>query len=85
MVFTGLFSVEAVLKIFGFGLKVSAHCMQFFCQGMKINRFFFHVRSFDQQYFKDAWNLFDFVTVIGSIIDAIVSEITVGQNGKVSQ
>lgn len=40
---------------------------------------------FDQQYFKDAWNLFDFITVIGSIIDAIVSEITVGQNGKVSQ
>jgi formate hydrogenlyase subunit 4 len=29
-------------------------------------------------YAKDAWNIFDFVTVIGSIIDAVVSELSGG-------
>ncbi|XP_031638409.1 voltage-dependent calcium channel type A subunit alpha-1-like isoform X2 [Contarinia nasturtii] len=46
-VFTGLFTIEALLKIFGFGIK---------------------------NYFRDAWNIFDFITVVGSIIDAIVSD-----------
>ncbi|XP_031638626.1 voltage-dependent calcium channel type A subunit alpha-1 isoform X5 [Contarinia nasturtii] len=48
MGFTGMFSVETVLKIIGFGIK---------------------------NFFKDAWNVFDFITVIGSIIDAMVLEI----------
>lgn len=30
-----------------------------------------------QNFFKDAWNVFDFITVIGSIIDAMVLEIGV--------
>lgn len=30
-----------------------------------------------QNYFKDGWNTFDFITVIGSIIDAVISEFTV--------
>ncbi|XP_063695784.1 voltage-dependent calcium channel type A subunit alpha-1 isoform X3 [Culicoides brevitarsis] len=51
MVFTGMFSVETVLKIIGFGVK---------------------------NFFKDAWNVFDFITVIGSIIDALVLEL--GEN-----
>lgn len=28
----------------------------------------------EQNFFKDAWNMFDFVTVIGSIVDALVIE-----------
>uniref|UniRef100_A0A1B0DPU1 Ion transport domain-containing protein n=1 Tax=Phlebotomus papatasi TaxID=29031 RepID=A0A1B0DPU1_PHLPP len=48
MGFTGMFSVETVLKIIGFGVK---------------------------NFFKDPWNIFDFITVIGSIIDALVLEI----------
>lgn len=30
-----------------------------------------------QNFFKDAWNVFDFITVIGSIVDAMVLEIGV--------
>uniref|UniRef100_A0A1B0EZA3 EF-hand domain-containing protein n=2 Tax=Lutzomyia longipalpis TaxID=7200 RepID=A0A1B0EZA3_LUTLO len=48
MGFTGMFSVETVLKIIGFGVK---------------------------NFFKDPWNIFDFITVIGSIIDALVLEL----------
>ncbi|XP_025989217.2 voltage-dependent calcium channel type A subunit alpha-1 isoform X2 [Solenopsis invicta] len=44
--FTGLFSVECILKIAAFGVK---------------------------NYYKDAWNTFDFITVIGSIIDALAN------------
>ncbi|XP_018406731.1 PREDICTED: voltage-dependent calcium channel type A subunit alpha-1 [Cyphomyrmex costatus] len=47
MCFTGMFTVECVLKIAAFGVK---------------------------NFFKDAWNTFDFITVIGSIVDALVIE-----------
>jgi hypothetical protein len=30
-----------------------------------------------KNYFKDPWNIFDFVTVIGSITDIVASELTV--------
>ncbi|KAG5309822.1 CAC1A protein, partial [Acromyrmex insinuator] len=46
--FTGMFTVECVLKIAAFGVK---------------------------NFFKDTWNIFDFMTVIGSIIDAIMIEL----------
>ncbi|XP_076286468.1 calcium voltage-gated channel subunit cacophony isoform X18 [Lasioglossum baleicum] len=47
MCFTGMFTVECILKIAAFGVR---------------------------NFFKDAWNTFDFVTVIGSIVDALVIE-----------
>ncbi|XP_041974492.1 voltage-dependent calcium channel type A subunit alpha-1 isoform X3 [Aricia agestis] len=47
MGFTGMFSVETVLKIIAYGVK---------------------------NFFKDPWNTFDFITVIGSIIDALIME-----------
>ncbi|XP_071856684.1 calcium voltage-gated channel subunit cacophony isoform X15 [Bombus fervidus] len=47
MCFTGMFTVECILKIAAFGVR---------------------------NFFKDAWNMFDFVTVIGSIVDALVIE-----------
>ena len=31
----------------------------------------------DQSYFKDGWNMFDFVTVVGSIVDALMVEFAV--------
>lgn len=37
----------------------------------------FIVLNVAQNFFKDAWNVFDFITVIGSIIDAMVLEIGV--------
>ncbi|XP_066568568.1 calcium channel, voltage-dependent, N type, alpha 1B subunit, a [Amia ocellicauda] len=48
IVFTGLFSLECILKIIAFGAL---------------------------NYLKDAWNVFDFVTVLGSITDILVTEI----------
>lgn len=33
--------------------------------------------SFVQNYLRDAWNVFDFVTVLGSITDILVTEIAV--------
>uniref|UniRef100_A0A6I8P2P0 Voltage-dependent L-type calcium channel subunit alpha n=1 Tax=Ornithorhynchus anatinus TaxID=9258 RepID=A0A6I8P2P0_ORNAN len=47
MVFTGLFTVEMILKLIAFKPK---------------------------DYFSDPWNVFDFLIVIGSIIDVILSE-----------
>ncbi|XP_012879075.1 PREDICTED: voltage-dependent L-type calcium channel subunit alpha-1C [Dipodomys ordii] len=48
MLFTGLFTVEMILKLIAFKPK---------------------------GYFSDPWNVFDFLIVIGSIIDVILSEI----------
>ncbi|XP_034948343.1 voltage-dependent calcium channel type A subunit alpha-1 isoform X7 [Chelonus insularis] len=45
--FTGMFTVECILKIAAFGVR---------------------------NFFKDPWNTFDFITVIGSIVDALVVE-----------
>ncbi|XP_024081994.1 voltage-dependent calcium channel type A subunit alpha-1 isoform X1 [Cimex lectularius] len=47
MGFTGMFTVECILKILAFGVR---------------------------NFFKDPWNTFDFITVIGSIVDALVLE-----------
>ncbi|VVC29317.1 Voltage-dependent calcium channel, alpha-1 subunit,Voltage-dependent L-type calcium channel, IQ- [Cinara cedri] len=47
MAFTGMFTIECVLKILAFGIR---------------------------NFFKDPWNIFDFITVIGSIVDALVIE-----------
>lgn len=33
-----------------------------------------------QNFFKDPWNVFDFITVVGSIIDALVMELGVSVN-----
>lgn len=69
MVFTGFFSCETILKIIGFGVKVG-HCLSFLVKMIK-----FTSRSTFQNFFlKDPWNVFDFVTVIGSISDAVIQE-----------
>jgi len=38
--------------------------------------------SREQNFFKDAWNTFDFITVIGSIVDALVIEFGVRKTSK---
>uniref|UniRef100_A0AAY4EWJ0 Voltage-dependent L-type calcium channel subunit alpha n=1 Tax=Denticeps clupeoides TaxID=299321 RepID=A0AAY4EWJ0_9TELE len=54
MLFTGLFTVEMILKLIAFKPR---------------------------GYFSDPWNVFDFLIVIGSIIDVILSEINVSTSG----
>ena len=39
----------------------------------------FSTSSFLQSYFKDSWNTFDFVTVVGSIVDALMVEFAVSK------
>uniref|UniRef100_A0A8K9XIJ7 Voltage-dependent L-type calcium channel subunit alpha n=1 Tax=Oncorhynchus mykiss TaxID=8022 RepID=A0A8K9XIJ7_ONCMY len=56
MLFTGLFTVEMILKLIAFKPR---------------------------GYFSDPWNVFDFLIVIGSIIDVILSEINVN-NARIS-
>nr|AEJ87268.1 voltage operated calcium channel Cav1B [Dugesia japonica] len=53
MVFTGVFTVEFVLKLAAFGFK---------------------------NYFSDAWNVFDFIIVLGSFIDIIYDHVNVTSN-----
>uniref|UniRef100_A0AAQ4RIV1 Voltage-dependent L-type calcium channel subunit alpha n=1 Tax=Gasterosteus aculeatus aculeatus TaxID=481459 RepID=A0AAQ4RIV1_GASAC len=55
MLFTGLFTVEMILKLIAFKPR---------------------------GYFSDPWNVFDFLIVIGSIIDVILSEISGLQNSE---
>ncbi|XP_071821818.1 voltage-dependent calcium channel type A subunit alpha-1-like isoform X3 [Apostichopus japonicus] len=49
IIFTVLFSIEAVLKLIAFGPR---------------------------NYFRDGWNVFDFITVVGSILDVIITELS---------
>lgn len=37
-----------------------------------------------QNYLKDAWNVFDFVTVLGSITDILVTEINVSESTRLT-
>uniref|UniRef100_A0AAY4EY92 Voltage-dependent L-type calcium channel subunit alpha n=1 Tax=Denticeps clupeoides TaxID=299321 RepID=A0AAY4EY92_9TELE len=61
MLFTGLFTVEMILKLIAFKPRV--------CSPTTLG------------YFSDPWNVFDFLIVIGSIIDVILSEINVSTSG----
>ncbi|XP_066580597.1 voltage-dependent L-type calcium channel subunit alpha-1C isoform X2 [Amia ocellicauda] len=58
MLFTGLFTVEMILKLIAFKPR---------------------------GYFSDPWNVFDFLIVIGSIIDVILSEINPADSASSSQ
>uniref|UniRef100_UPI0031384A2F Voltage-dependent L-type calcium channel subunit alpha n=1 Tax=Homo sapiens TaxID=9606 RepID=UPI0031384A2F len=57
MLFTGLFTVEMILKLIAFKPK---------------------------GYFSDPWNVFDFLIVIGSIIDVILSEVNPAEHTQCS-
>ncbi|XP_045474273.1 voltage-dependent calcium channel type A subunit alpha-1 isoform X10 [Harmonia axyridis] len=83
-VFTAMFTVECILKILAFGVRYheSPPMMSNILAAMNIIFTFlflcetvlkliaFGIKNF----FKDPWNTFDFVTVIGSIVDAMVVE-----------
>uniref|UniRef100_A0A8C2F7D4 Voltage-dependent L-type calcium channel subunit alpha n=1 Tax=Cyprinus carpio TaxID=7962 RepID=A0A8C2F7D4_CYPCA len=64
MLFTGLFTVEMILKLIAFKPRVRPACFI--------------------GYFSDPWNVFDFLIVIGSIIDVILSEINVSTSNVTS-
>lgn len=87
IVFTTLFSLECILKIIAFGPLVGSHYKatlntlkgkaQLLILFFIFIFFYFFFAFFLQNYLKDAWNVFDFVTVLGSITDILVTEINV--------
>uniref|UniRef100_A0A8C7WLL1 Voltage-dependent L-type calcium channel subunit alpha n=1 Tax=Oncorhynchus mykiss TaxID=8022 RepID=A0A8C7WLL1_ONCMY len=60
MVFTGVFTVEMILKLIAFRPRVS--------------------QPVRPGYFGDAWNVFDALVVIGSVVDIILSQINVSSH-----
>ncbi|CAG9783214.1 unnamed protein product [Diatraea saccharalis] len=84
MGFTGMFSVETVLKIIAYGVKFHEGPTQLMDTLTFMNlvfTFFFLLETILKliafgctNFFKDPWNTFDFITVIGSIIDALIME-----------
>ncbi|CAH0559083.1 unnamed protein product [Brassicogethes aeneus] len=82
--FTGMFTVECILKILAFGVRYHESppllsdilaamnilfTFLFLCETV-LKLIAFGIKNF----FKDPWNTFDFVTVVGSIVDAMVVE-----------
>ncbi|KAG5879873.1 hypothetical protein JTB14_036702 [Gonioctena quinquepunctata] len=82
--FTGMFTVECILKILAFGVRYHdsppllsdilavmniLFTFLFLCETV-LKLIAYGIKNF----FKDPWNTFDFVTVIGSIVDAMVVE-----------
>ncbi|MEJ1286218.1 hypothetical protein NN561_017223 [Cricetulus griseus] len=80
IVFTSLFSLECVLKVMAFGILTIERLTyrwpkqrresRFHCPLVHGLEYFVAVEN----YFRDAWNIFDFVTVLGSITDILVTE-----------
>ncbi|XP_031338391.1 voltage-dependent calcium channel type A subunit alpha-1 isoform X5 [Photinus pyralis] len=82
--FTSLFTLECILKILAYGVRYHTappllsdllaamnilFTFLFLCETV-LKLIAFGIKNF----FKDPWNTFDFVTVIGSIVDAMVVE-----------
>ena len=70
LVFTILFTIECAMKLTSFGPKVNIKRCQGFYQILVVLSHLTHSLITLQAYFKDSWNTFDFITVVGSIIDA---------------
>ena len=64
LLFTTLFTIECCFKVFALGPKVSI--IQTFLKYPDAQA---RCPLLFQNYFKDSWNTFDFVTVVGSIVD----------------
>lgn len=77
IVFTTLFSLECILKIIAFGPLVGKHSRKQQRTSQMNPYQLMTLSCLSQNYLKDAWNVFDFVTVLGSITDILVTEINV--------
>lgn len=77
MIFTAVFALEFVFKLAAFRFKVS--------HGWEDDLDISKMVSLLQNYFGDAWNVFDFIIVLGSFIDIVYSEVNVRLGVKVSR
>uniref|UniRef100_A0A672P498 Voltage-dependent L-type calcium channel subunit alpha-1F-like n=1 Tax=Sinocyclocheilus grahami TaxID=75366 RepID=A0A672P498_SINGR len=83
MVFTGLFTVEMIIKLMALRLRVSHftfhsealfHLEYFKYVLLNIWLIFNNFFPVLQHYFIDAWNSFDALIVVGSVVDIVVTE-----------
>lgn len=75
MIFTAVFALEFVFKLAAFRFKVRSAKKNTKWYLIDTNLFITI-----QNYFGDAWNVFDFIIVLGSFIDIVYSEIKVITN-----
>jgi voltage-dependent calcium channel L type alpha-1D len=76
LIFTAVFALEFVFKLAAFRFKVRSHNDPSWPCHFGTNLFLFL-----QNYFGDAWNVFDFIIVLGSFIDIVYSEVNAGKGG----
>lgn len=83
LIFTVLFTVEMILKLMAFKARVNAAVVCSSSTSFLTGLFFFitsFLSSFSVQgYFGDPWNVFDFIIVVGSVVDVILSEVDVSK------
>ncbi|PWA32419.1 hypothetical protein CCH79_00020431 [Gambusia affinis] len=72
MVFTGLFTIEMLLKLLALRLRVQNR--------MQTDNW--SVRILHSHYFVDAWNSFDALIVVGSVVDIVVTEFSSGEDSS---
>ena len=81
LTFTMCFTFECVLKLIAYGPGVGPSLT--LVSESELRPLWTRTRthsttySSPQSYFKDSWNTFDFVTVVGSIVDALMVEFAV--------
>uniref|UniRef100_A0A8C8HMC7 Voltage-dependent L-type calcium channel subunit alpha n=1 Tax=Oncorhynchus tshawytscha TaxID=74940 RepID=A0A8C8HMC7_ONCTS len=84
MVFTAVFTAEMVLKLIAFKPRVRTHVLwsinDFLLSGWKIQP----PGRGHQHYFTDAWNTFDALIVVGSVVDIAITEVNVSTTFFVS-
>ncbi|XP_051499718.1 LOW QUALITY PROTEIN: voltage-dependent L-type calcium channel subunit alpha-1F-like, partial [Apus apus] len=83
MVFTGLFTVEMVLKIIAFKPRVGAWGTRGSQRDMGGSHGWVTWMSHTlQHYFCDAWNTFDALIVVGSVVDIAVTEVNSSEDSS---
>uniref|UniRef100_A0A672VBA1 Voltage-dependent L-type calcium channel subunit alpha n=1 Tax=Strigops habroptila TaxID=2489341 RepID=A0A672VBA1_STRHB len=81
MVFTGVFTVEMVLKLIAFKPKgYFSDAWNTFDSLIVIGSIVDVVLSEADHYFTDAWNTFDALIVVGSVVDIAITEVNVSSN-----
>uniref|UniRef100_A0A8C3PC83 Voltage-dependent L-type calcium channel subunit alpha n=1 Tax=Chrysemys picta bellii TaxID=8478 RepID=A0A8C3PC83_CHRPI len=81
MVFTGVFTVEMVLKLIAFKPKgYFSDAWNAFDSLIVIGSIVDVVLSEADHYFTDAWNTFDALIVVGSVVDIAITEVNVSNN-----
>uniref|UniRef100_A0A4W3III4 Voltage-dependent L-type calcium channel subunit alpha n=1 Tax=Callorhinchus milii TaxID=7868 RepID=A0A4W3III4_CALMI len=86
MVFTGVFTVEMVLKLIAFKPRVSFMAFTFPVETDRyiigrIAHFIFTTTNL-LHYFADAWNTFDALIVVGSVVDIAITEVNSSEDSS---